>query len=91
MIVGGKKLNQVRFKKLASGKIVKMLDEQYLRQDVPCGVSNCPLCETNPNCKLELDLLGADKVMAAVESDESEEVCKSIDKIFIIDHHFALN
>ena len=76
MIVGGKKLNQVRYKKLAIGKIVKMLDEQYLRQDVPFSVSNFPLCETNASCKLELKLVGAGKVMAAVVSDASENVIK---------------
>ena len=94
MIVGGRKLNQVRFKKLASGKIVKMLDEQYLRQDVPCGVTNCPVCETNPNCKLELLLKGAapvDRVMAATDPENDMEERKKIDKVFIIDHHFALN
>ena len=94
MIVGGKKLNQVRFKKLASGKIVKMLDEQYLRQDVPCGLANCPICEANPNCKLELLLKGAqpDRVMAMGSEDEDgAEPRKKIDKIFILDHHFALN
>jgi len=93
MIVEGTKQNQVRFKKLASGRIVKMLDEQYLRADVPCGVSNCPLCETNPNCRLELALKGAvaDRAMA-VDRDENEVAeRKTIDKVFIIDHLFALN
>jgi len=70
-----------------------MLDEQYLRQDVPCGLTRCPLCETNPNCKLELALKGAqaDRVMAIDSEDEEGGVAtrKTIDKIFIIDHHFA--
>lgn len=86
----------MRFKKLASGKIVKMLDEQYLRQDIPCGHVSCPVCETNPNCRLELALKGArpvDKVMVMADDDENDEieVRKTIDKVFIIDHHFALN
>ena len=95
MIVGGRKTNQVRFRKLASGKIVKVLDEQYLRQDVPCGLKNWPGSENNPNCRLELNLIGrpaaGDRVMAAAAADDEPEERKTIDKIFIIDHHFALN
>jgi len=75
-----------------------MLDEQYLREDVPCGHMSCPVCETNQFCKLELGLIGAhhvnaDQAMSAegVDDDQNEVVRKTIDKIFIIDHHFALN
>ena len=56
---------------------------------------SCPVCETNPNCRLELALKGvcpaADKVMAMDGDDDEIEVRKTIDKVFIIDHHFALN
>ena len=65
---------------------------------MPCGLATCPVCETNPNCHLELGLKGSgpnqkDVVMAGAASDDDGqmEVKKSIDKIFIIDHHFALN
>ena len=75
-----------------------MLDEQYLREDVPCGVLACPVCETNPHCRLELELRGVqsasqpDRVMSSIDdADDYVEPRKSIDKIFIIDHHFALN
>ena len=75
-----------------------MLDEQYLRQDVPCGVGVCPICETNPNCRLELNLRGIeaasqpDRVMSGIgDDDDYIEPRRVIDKIFIIDHHFALN
>ena len=78
-----------------------MLDEQYLRQDVPCGVVSCPVCETNPHCRLELCLRGVaaapqqpDRVMSSVDEageDDYVEPRQVIDKIFIIDHHFALN
>ena len=74
-----------------------MLEEQYLREDVPCGHTSCPICETNPYCRLELGLIGAKNVnsddMMIAESDEDQNavVRKTIDKVFIIDHHFALN
>ena len=58
MIVGGRKMNQVRFRKLASGKIVKTLDEQYLRGDIPCGLATCPRCDVNQNCRLQLEMAG---------------------------------
>ena len=61
MIVGGRKSNQVKFRKLASGKIVKTLDEQYLRGDIPCGIVNCPLFDVNPNCKLQLVMKGQEE------------------------------
>lgn len=74
-----------------------MLDEQYLRNDVPCGHTSCPVCETNPYCRLELGLINAkninsDQMMVAESDDDQNEVVrKTIDKVFIIDHHFALN
>ena len=59
MIVGGRKTNLVKFRKIASGKIVKTLDEQYLRSDIPCGLANSPFDDSNENCRLQLEL--ADK------------------------------
>ena len=95
MIVGGRKLNQVKFRKLASGKIVKTLDEQYLRGDIPCGLVNCPEFDVNPNCKLQLEMKGQEEQKKNSDVQMSDEddipVPKKIDKIFIIDHHFALN
>lgn len=41
------KTNKIGYRKLANGKIVKSVDEQYLRDDLPCGLRNCPLCHTN--------------------------------------------
>jgi hypothetical protein len=41
------KVNKVGYRKLASGKIVKNLDEQYLRKEMACGISSCPFCEKN--------------------------------------------
>ena len=32
------------FKKLQNGKIVKNVDEQYIRSDLPCGLKGCPVC-----------------------------------------------
>ena len=96
MIVGGRKTNLVKFKKIASGKIVKTLDEQYLRSDIPCGLTDCPLCDSNLNCRLKLDLADS-KLQRRVSEDEDMEdgesgaAPKRIDKIFIIDHHFALS
>jgi len=40
-------VNHTRFRKLASGKIVKTVDEQYLRSDIPCGHNACPICDKN--------------------------------------------
>ena len=47
MIIGGKRVNIVKFKKLQNGKILKQVDEQYIREDIPCGLSECPLCDRN--------------------------------------------
>lgn len=63
---------------------------------MPCGHTGCPVCETNPYCRLELGLKGAARVVPAdiamSGDDQNEvEVRKTIDKVFIIDHHFALN
>ena len=94
MIVGGRKLNQVKFRKLASGKIVKTLDEQYLRGDIPCGVATCTQCDVNPNCRLQLELNGHEqsrKVDVDMSDEDGGPLADKIDKIFIIDHHFALN
>ena len=41
------KTNKITYRKLMNGKIVKSVDEQYLRDDIPCGIRNCPLCHTN--------------------------------------------
>jgi len=38
MIIGAEKVNTVKFVKLKSGKIVRQVDEQYLRKDIPCGL-----------------------------------------------------
>ena len=32
---------------LENGKIVKTVDEQYLRSDIPCGHVSCPMCSFN--------------------------------------------
>ena len=96
MIVGGRKTNLVKFKKIASGKIVKTIEEQYLRSDIPCGIANSPFDDSNTNCRLKLEL--ADKKgyrrvseNEEMEDEDSENETKRIDKIFIIDHHFALD
>jgi hypothetical protein len=105
MIVGGRRQNQVRFRKLANGKIVKTLDEQYLRNDLPSGLANCPITESNPSCRLQLKLIGQDQKMRssnvvsasshtqgdAEENQNEVGTSPTIDKIFIVDHHFALN
>ncbi|KAG8995141.1 exosome catalytic subunit dis3 [Tulasnella sp. JGI-2019a] len=33
------------FKKTARGRVVKVLRERYLRDDVPCGIKSCSLCD----------------------------------------------
>ncbi|KAF7319870.1 Exosome complex exonuclease dis3 [Mycena kentingensis (nom. inval.)] len=33
------------FKKTARGKVIKVLRERYLRDDVACGIQNCSACE----------------------------------------------
>lgn len=38
MIVAGQKVNQPKFVKLNNGRIIKKVDEQYIREDIPCGV-----------------------------------------------------
>ena len=44
---GIQKTNKISYRKLHNGKIVKSVDEQYIRQDVPCGVKQCPFCDKN--------------------------------------------
>ena len=41
------KTNKMTYRKLANGKIVKSVDEQYLRSDLPCGLKHCPICKIN--------------------------------------------
>ena len=52
MIISADKVNTVKFVKLKNGKIVRHVDEQYLRKDIPCGVSDCPLCDKNESMYL---------------------------------------
>ena len=47
MIISAERVNTVKFVKLKSGKIIRQVDEQYLRPDVPCGLTNCPFCDKN--------------------------------------------
>lgn len=47
MIVAGSKQNQPKFVKLNNGRIIKKIDEQYIREDLPCGLSTCPFCDKN--------------------------------------------
>ena len=54
MIIGAEKVNTVKFVKLRSGKIVRQIEEQYLRKDIPCGIQNCPLCDKNDSKHLSL-------------------------------------
>lgn len=49
MILSGNRINTVKFKKIANGKIVRNVEEQYLRNDLPCGLLNCPECDTTPS------------------------------------------
>jgi len=44
----------VRFRKLANGKIVKSVEEQYLRSDIPCGHISCPMCGFDQSKSREL-------------------------------------
>ena len=41
------RVNNSEFIKLNGGKIFMQVEEQYLRSDIPCGLSNCPLCDKN--------------------------------------------
>jgi hypothetical protein len=47
MIVSGSKVNQAKFIKLNNGRIVKKVEEQYIRADVPCGLHDCSFCDRN--------------------------------------------
>lgn len=51
MIINAEKVNTVKFVKLKSGKIVRQVDEHYLRSDIPCGLAACPLCDKNDSNK----------------------------------------
>ena len=39
------KTNKIGYRKLNNGKIIKSVDEQYVRDDLTCGVRQCPLCQ----------------------------------------------
>ena len=47
MIVAGLKVNQPKFVKLNNGRIIKKVDEQYIREDIPCGPKDCAFCDKN--------------------------------------------
>jgi hypothetical protein len=66
-----------------NGKIMKTVDEQYVRQDVPCGLSDCPLCDKNFSCRIKLEQTATDSKM--VEDDQAP----GCNRVFIIDHWFA--
>ena len=51
--------NNVKYKKTAKGKIIKLIEEQYIRTDLPCGFAACPFCDANPRCVLALNPLDA--------------------------------
>ncbi|KAJ6519275.1 hypothetical protein C8R45DRAFT_16821, partial [Mycena sanguinolenta] len=40
------------FKKTARGKVIKVLRERYLRDDIGCGIQNCSACENPPTDSL---------------------------------------
>ncbi|KAF8999767.1 hypothetical protein BDQ17DRAFT_1360335 [Cyathus striatus] len=42
------------FKKTAKGKVIKVLRERYLRDDVGCGIRGCSLCIDTPNASSQL-------------------------------------
>ncbi|CCA72877.1 probable DIS3 3`-5` exoribonuclease required for 3` end formation of 5.8S rRNA [Serendipita indica DSM 11827] len=42
------------FKKTAKGKVIKVLRERYLRDDIPCGINECPYCITQQSRPLSL-------------------------------------
>ena len=43
--LGATCVNKIGYRKLQNGKIVKTVDEKYIRPDIACGVKGCPLCE----------------------------------------------
>ena len=47
--------NNVKNKKTAKGKIIKLIEEQYIRTDLPCGFASCPFCDATPRCVLKLN------------------------------------
>ena len=92
----GSRVNHAKFRKLMSGKIVKQIEEQYLRNDVPCGYKDCSLCDVNFTCGLELNLTNQEMKEEKVVVEKGVFVDPTYmqqtinDKIFLIDHHFAL-
>ncbi|CAL1698566.1 unnamed protein product [Somion occarium] len=40
------------FKKTARGKVIKVIRERYLRNDVSCGIEHCGLCESGSEATL---------------------------------------
>ncbi|KAK2462485.1 hypothetical protein APHAL10511_005455 [Amanita phalloides] len=45
------------FKKTARGKVIKVLRERYLRDDVDCGITGCTICKGLDGMKGELAML----------------------------------
>ena len=35
------------YKQTKKGKIIKLVKEIYLRNDIPCGLDSCTFCENN--------------------------------------------
>ncbi|KAF8526026.1 hypothetical protein BU17DRAFT_74382 [Hysterangium stoloniferum] len=46
------------FKKTARGKVIKVIRERYLRDDVPCGLYPCKLCSSEISIKKHIPLHG---------------------------------
>lgn len=87
-------MNQPKFRKLANGKIVKTVEEQYIRQDVPCGLCDCPVCDRNFSCRLKFeDLRSQDAEMVSADDDNEVDFINTGDSpgcngVFIVDHWF---
>lgn len=82
--VGGLvKTNKISYRKLANGKIVKSVDEQYLRSDLPSGLSKLSFKFKGGMAESKAD---ADMASSGEGDGANEQSC-----IYIIDHLFALN
>ncbi|KAF8518199.1 RNB-domain-containing protein [Gautieria morchelliformis] len=47
------------FKKTARGKVIKVIRERYLRDDVPCGLYPCSICSSEHGARMNLPLRGS--------------------------------
>ena len=68
----------INFKKIKKGNVVKTIKTKYLRDDIPCGITECKLCEGESKSILTLSntilLLDASIIIEQIDAIENFDI-----------------